>query len=168
MATETILRLPIAVIGIGIPGSGKTTLLEPFSRQNHYIYICPDNVREELTGSSKDQSQNPLVWRMCFQGVAASLQRGISFVFDATFTLPEQRERIISLSRESGVKTIIGVYFNTLLETALNRNAKRDRVVEESVLKKMHYNLQEFPPKREEGFDVLLTEKEFIKVNWNY
>lgn len=46
------------IVGIGLPGSGKTTALKPFADKNSYIYICPDDIRAELTGNPADQSKN--------------------------------------------------------------------------------------------------------------
>ena len=38
------------IMGIGIPGSEKTTVLKTFAEKYNYSYICPDDIRLELTG----------------------------------------------------------------------------------------------------------------------
>jgi predicted kinase len=84
------------IMGIGIPGSGKTTALKPFAEQNAYAYLCPDDIRIELTGNSADQSRNREVWAEAHKRVAHALENGETIVFDATFARDSERKNFIA------------------------------------------------------------------------
>ncbi len=92
-----------------MPGSGKTTVLKRFADENEYTYICPDDIRQELTGSASDQSKNREVWVEAYKRTEEELLKGKSVVFDATFTNPEQRKDFLSFVRQKGAEKIQGV-----------------------------------------------------------
>ncbi len=78
-------------MGIGIPGSGKTTIIKAFADRNNYTYICPDDIRTELTGDPRDQTKNKEVWETARQRVSEAIHQGKTVVVDATFAHAEQR-----------------------------------------------------------------------------
>jgi predicted kinase len=90
------------IMDIGIPGSGKTTVLKPFSEENNYTYISPDEIRFELTGSMADQSKNREVWTEAHKRVEVALRRGETVVFDATFARDSERKSFIQFARDHG------------------------------------------------------------------
>lgn len=152
------------IMGIGIPGSGKTTLLKEFSEKNGYSYICPDNIREELTGNAADQTRNPEVWQIAYERLAEQLGSGQTVVFDSTLTDPERRTQFIDLARQNGAEKIYAVHADVPLETAKERNVARERVVPEHVLDMMDKNLEDNPPSVEEGVDMVFTFDEYQKL----
>ncbi len=152
------------IIGIGIPGSGKSTLLQKFATKNKYVYVCPDDIREELTGDPQDQTQNAEVWQEAYKRAQEYLALGKSVVFDATFTYSPQRIEFIEFVREHGAQKVQGVYLDVDLETAKERNASRERVVPEHVLERMHASLGENAPQLSDGFDMLITLDEEQKL----
>lgn len=143
-------------MGIGVPGSGKTTILKKISKKYGYFYICPDDIRLELTGDASNQSKNKEVWEKSYGLLRQSLAENKTVVFDATFTNTIAREKCLLIAREYGAK-IHGVYLDLNIETAKERNKARDRVVPEFVLDRMGSSLKENPPRIEEGFDALFT-----------
>ena len=152
------------IIGIGIPCSGKTTTLKSFAEKNNYVYICPDDIRLELTGDAKNQSKNKEVWDLARERVIINSKENKTSVFDATFTNISQRKEFISFVRSVGYNFVQGVFADVDIDLAKERNKKRERVVPEYVIENMHKNLQENIPKAEDGFDTIFTVDEFQKL----
>jgi predicted kinase len=153
-----------ALIGIGIPGSGKTTTLKKFAEKNGYIYICPDDIRAELSGDPSDQTRNKEVWELTYKRAETAIQNGLTIVVDATFANPGQRKSFIEFLRKSGVNKIQGLYVDTPLEIAKERNQKRDRKVPDFVLDRMHASITENPPSLTDGLDSLIILDENQKL----
>jgi predicted kinase len=154
-----------ALIGIGIPGSGKTRTLKKFAEKNNYTYICPDDIRAELSGGdASDQSKNKEVWELTYKRAVEALNSGISVVVDATFANAVQRKSFIQFLRNSGVEKIQGLYVDTPLEVAKERNQKRQRKVPDFVLDRMHFSIIENPPSISDGLDSLIMLDENQKL----
>jgi predicted kinase len=151
-------------MGIGIPGSGKTTLLKKFSEDYGYSYICPDDIRLKLTGDPRDQSKNKEVWDEAYNLLKQYLMEGKTVVFDATFADVRARVNCIKLARQCGVEKVQGIYINSPIEIARERNLNRERVVPEHVLERMHKNLDSVPPDLQEDFDSIFTLDEYHKL----
>lgn len=145
------------IMGIGVPGSGKTTILKTFAEKNNYSYICPDDIRFELTGDHSNQTKNKEVWKIAYDRVGKELQSGNTVVFDATFVNEKQRKDFISYIKEEGAEKVQGVFLDVPIKIAKERNASRERVVPEYVMDRMHKMLQEFSPEIRDGFDSLFV-----------
>ncbi len=152
------------IIGIGIPGSGKTTVLKSFAEKWGYVYICPDDIRAEMTGDPADQSKNKEVWEEAYKKTQEKLEKGDTIVFDATFANQEQRRKILAFARENGAEKIEGIFLDIPLESAKKRNEERERKVPEHVLEKMDESIRNFPPEIEDGLDALFTLDENQKL----
>ena len=144
-------------VGIGIPGSGKTTVLKRFAKENNLFYINKDEIRHELLGDATDQSQNKMVWEEERNRIEYVLSEGMSIVTDSTLAEQSKRRNQLEFIQNAGAERIIGIYFDVPLETALERNTSRDRVVPEDAVRMMHRQLQENPPSLEDGFDALVS-----------
>lgn len=153
-----------ALIGIGIPGSGKTTTLKKFAEKNDYIYICPDDIRAELSGDPSDQTKNKEVWELTYKRAEAAIKNGSTIVVDATFANPGQRKSFIEFLRNLGVSKIQGLYVDTPLEVAKERNQRRDRKVPDFVLDRMHASITQNPPALADGLDSLIILDENQKL----
>lgn len=152
------------IMGVGIPGSGKTTVLRNIAKKHDYSYICPDDIRMELTGDAANQTKNKEVWGEAYRRLEAYLKEGRTVIFDATFSNNISRNTCLSLARKSGASKVQGLYVDTPLEIAKERNAGRDRVVPEFVLERMSGSLENNPPIIEEGFDSIFTLDEYHKL----
>ena len=144
------------IMGIGIPGSGKSTVLKKFSEKNGYLYICPDDIRAELTGDAGDQSKNREVWAAAYGRTSAALKDNQTIVFDATFANQNQRRDFISFAKENGADKIQGVYLDVPLSVATERNIGRERQVPDYAMERMDKNLRDFPPELADGIDTLV------------
>lgn len=68
----------------GISGSGKSTFINKH-RKNDDENICPDVIRELLTGSVSDQSKNREVWDAAYRWLEGWFEEGGGTLwFDAT------------------------------------------------------------------------------------
>jgi predicted kinase len=151
-------------MGIGIPGSGKTTVLKKLADDYGYSYICPDDIRQELTGRANNLSKEPQVWDEAYRRLEQNIKNGKTVIFDATFNSPQMRSKCLNAARKYGVEKIQGIHLDIPLELAQKRNRFRERVVPEIVLNKMHAKLEADPPDITEGFDTLFTLDEFQKL----
>ncbi len=162
------------IIGIGIPGSGKTTILKNFAVKNNYAYICPDDIRQEISGDVYDRSKNKEVWIEAKKRVAEKFSakggslpagrhgasggnNGNAVVFDATFANPRERKEFLGYARENGAEKIEGIFVDIPVEIAKERNMKRERNVPEPDIDRMNMNIKKFPPEIADGFDALFT-----------
>ena len=152
------------IVGIGIPGSGKTPVLKSFAEKNAYVYVCPDDIREELTGSAADQSRSREVWTEAYKRLQAQLMNGETVVFDATMANPDQRKQFLDFARKNGAERIEGIVFDTPLETATERNEQRDRKVPHDVMERMDNWIRTMPPEIGEGLDAIFTVDEEQKL----
>jgi predicted kinase len=145
------------IIGLGIPGAGKTTFLRDFADKNGYYYLSPDEIREELAGDSKDQSINSEIWREAHKRFVTRITDGDVVVLDASYCNASQRRAILELARKAGAEKIQGVFIDTPLEIAKERNLNRERIVPEHAIDRMYKSLSDNPPMVEDGFDSLFV-----------
>jgi predicted kinase len=145
------------VMSIGIPGSGKTTALLGIAQARGIKIVSPDAVREERGIDPSDRARNPEVWKEVRLRVRTLLEQEDAAIVDATFTSRSARQEFIRYLRTIGVDEIAGLYLDTPLALAKERNIARDRKVSEKVLERRHAALQAQPPTLAEGFDHLFT-----------
>lgn len=151
------LQQPNVLMGVGIPGSGKLTLLLPLAEDLDYTYICPDNIREELTGSEANQFANSEVWGRTYELARTALEAQRSIIVDATHAEARRRPETIKLYRSFGALSVVALYLKVPLSRAMAQNNERDRVVPDRVLRRMHASLTTSPPSMEEGFDRVIA-----------
>jgi len=105
-------------VTVGISGSGKSTYL-----LNNYptsICVCPDDIREELTGSVSDQSKNPQVWKIAFERIKNAIDNNKDVVLSATnlkFGIIKDIEKISNSSIELEI-----LFFNDSFDWKLCRD----------------------------------------------
>lgn len=150
--------MPTAILGIGIPGSGKTTYLKALAERQNALYVCPDDTRELLTGDPGNQTMNREVWEIVYYSVGHALYNGIDVIIDSTNTKVGDRKRLVEHC-SANATMIIGVWFTVPLSVCLTRNSERERVVPPRAIMKMYKQLLVYPPRKEEGFDLLLKKK---------
>lgn len=156
--------MPKVIMGIGIPGSGKTKVLKKMADEYGYFYICPDDIRLEMTGNADNQTKNKEVWDEAYRRMEQKLKDGKTIVFDATFTDRRSRAICLNFARKFGASKVQGIYLDTPLEIAKKRNAERKRVLPEYVLERMQGNLDYEPLELKEGFDSIFTLDEYHRL----
>lgn len=134
------------VLAVGLPGSGKSSW---FKRHN-ITPLSSDMLRALLFDDATEQRFQDLVFSNLRSMLKARLiaRRPITYV-DATNLTPQDRHSWIKLAKDFGYE-VQAVFFDVPLEVCLERNNKRERVVEEAVMRRFASKLK--PPTFEEGF----------------
>ena len=136
----------------GVPASGKSTIAEHICKEEGAIWLSSNKIREELYGDEAVQGDGRKVFSILFDRTKDALNEGKTVVYDATCLYEEVRKDL--LSSLSGTYNKAYCHFCDVdLETALERNSKRDREVPEGVIRRMFRNMQR--PSDSEGFDMV-------------
>jgi predicted kinase len=134
------------VVLVGLPGSGKSTYIQQAGGGG----LSSDAIRVMLANDETDQSIHEPVFQtlryLLRQRLA--LGRPITYI-DATNLTPQERSPYIGIGKSYGCD-VEAVYFDVPLETCMERNAGRYRVVPEEAMRKMAAKLE--PPTLAEGF----------------
>ena len=110
-------------------------------------------LRSVLFDNPQEQRFQDLVFSNLRSMLKARLiaRRPLNYV-DATNLTPHERQGWIKLAKDYGYE-VRAVYFDVPLEVCLERNQRRQRVVEEDVMRRMSSKLR--PPAFEEGFSKI-------------
>lgn len=126
------------VLLIGAPGSGKTTYCSTIFP--HVEKVSMDDERARL-GDVNDMSKNQEVYETCYRKLVHNMKNRISSIWDATSVNRKMRYRLVDMARQKGA-IIRMVFFDVPLETILERNRNRDRVVPDKVVEDYYRRLQ--------------------------
>jgi predicted kinase len=154
-AAATPAAIPVApprppkgtvVLAIGLPGSGKSS----WFKRNNITPLSSDMVRLLLFDDPQEQRFQDLVFSNLRSMLKARLiaRRPLNYV-DATNLTPHERSNWIKLAKDYGYE-VQAVFFEVPLEVCLERNRRRERVVDEEIMRRMAAKLK--PPTFEEGF----------------
>jgi predicted kinase len=165
LPTEAIPAAPArppkgaVILAIGLPGSGKSSW---FKRHN-LTPLSSDVVRMLLFDDAQEQRFQDLVFSNLRSMLKARLiaRRPLNYV-DATNLTPHERHSWIKLAKDYGYE-VQAVFFDVPVEVCLERNQRRDRVVDEDVLRRMAAKLK--PPTFEEGFSKVTVVRVKKKEN---
>jgi protein phosphatase len=111
-----------------------------------HIILCPDQIREEVTGDINDQSQNGRVFDIFYDRLEVALKDPtVDYIgLDATFLRKAYRSPVFEIIRDSGVEhEITVIHVDLTKEQAMDRMKKRVRQVPEHVIDSM---IQKFTP----------------------
>ena len=136
----------VVVLAIGLPGSGKSSWFK-----RHEIHpLSSDVVRQLLFDDANEQRFQDLVFSNLRSMLRARLiaHRPMNYV-DATNLTPQERQGWIKLAHDYRYE-VHALFFDVPLETCLERNQKRNRVVADGVMQRMAAKLK--APAFEEGF----------------
>ncbi len=139
----------VVVLAIGLPGSGKSSWFK-----RHQIHpLSSDLLRALLFDDAQEQRFQDLVFSNLRSMLKARLiaRRPMNYV-DATNLTPHERSNWIKLAKDYGYE-VHAVFFDVPLDVCLDRNRKRQRVVDEAVMQRMSSKLR--APTFEEGFSKI-------------
>ena len=147
------------ILAIGLPGSGKSSW---FKRHN-ITPLSSDVLRMLLFDDAQEQRFQDLIFSNLRSMLKARLiaRRPLNYV-DATNLTPHERHSWIKLAKDYGYE-VQAVFFDVPVEVCLERNQRRDRVVDEDVLRRMAAKLK--PPTFEEGFSKVTVVRVKKKEN---
>lgn len=132
----------------GIPGSGKTTVAK---RLPGYV-VSTDSIRKYLWGDEAVVKHDKLVFQLAEAIIDYLLGRGEDTVFDATNLTTVKRARFINIAKKHKA-TVVLHWIQCSLPAALQRNARRERRVQERVIKALFKSFQ--TPFFAEGIDII-------------
>jgi predicted kinase len=139
------------VLSVGLPGSGKTT----WFKRKGVTPLSSDLLRTLLFDDPTEQGHQDLVFSSLRYLLRARLMARMPMNYvDATNLSPKERRHWIRMAREFGYE-VHAVFFEVPLQTCLERNRKRQRVVPEEVMQRMSAKLR--PPTFEEGFSKIIV-----------
>lgn len=159
--SDSVTTCPLILL-IGLPGSGKSTLARQLlAKDPCRQLISTDMLRQQLFGSENIQGPWLLIWRQVqiqFEQAGLQISQGIATeaIYDATNAQRRHRREVIALARATGFNYITGLWVDTPVWLCLARNKRRDRIVPEEVLLRMHRQLRDAPPALTEGLDCLI------------
>lgn len=145
------MKIPTINILIGLPGSGKSRYAETLSSNENIEWLSSDGIREELFGDASIQDNPDQVFTLMKNRALEALSIGKDVIYDATNITRKSRASIIN-ALPRYVKLIATVVWADI-ETCIERDKSRDRVVGREVIDKMLKRFQ--APYYDEGFDEI-------------
>lgn len=136
-------------IAIGIPGSGKSQY-----KIDDVKVVQSDSIRKSLDDGITSNKSPSVVFSIAYGMIDFYLELGHNVYFDATNVKIGDRRKL--LNKFKNKCELIGVVFNTPVETCKLRNSKRHRKVPEYVIDRMYSQFKCNPPSLYEGFDRLI------------
>src|SRR6185437_14439657 len=136
----------VVVLAIGLPGSGKST----WFRRRGVTPLSSDMLRSILFDDITEQRYQGLVFSTLRSLLRARLIAKMPWNYvDATNLSPHERRQWIKMARSFGYE-VHAVFFDVPFEVCMERNMRRDRMVNQEAMAKMHERLR--PPSFKEGF----------------
>lgn len=153
----------VLVTLVGCPASGKSTARAAIARTHAFGLvcetICPDDIRERMTGDASDQSANAAVWREATSRLDTLLtMHGVMVVFDATSSHVRDRRKLATVARSHGA-IAIEIWCDTPLDQCYERNENRERHVPNDVIRRMHSSIGMNPPTGDQFADAVIVIK---------
>jgi predicted kinase len=124
---------------MGLPASGKSTVAEDLSQQFNAQILSSDQLRKELYGNEGNQDNNQNVFEELNKRANRLLAEGINVIYDSTNLNRKKRKHLINHVIKADEKLIF--YLNTHLNTCLERDKARSRIVGKEVIERMYKNL---------------------------
>jgi len=145
-----------AILGIGLPGSGKTTFLKGVaSKRPNSVYICADDIREQITGDALNQTMNKLVWEILYNAVDLALKQGKDVIVDVTNYRQLERRKLVAHCKKH-TDNIVGIVMNSHIDDCKRRNSMREKSVPDYVIDRMFQEFLKNPPSHDDGFEMLM------------
>lgn len=148
---------PRLVVLAGLPASGKSTFSDGLV-ENGFVRLSLDEIRKEIYGDASDLGDWKVTRKIIDERFNAALAAKKNIVIDNTHFMRSHRSRVIKIAKEAGYVDIHVVVMDVTLEECIARNAKRERVVKEEVIRDMHKMLYgpQFP-NDDEGMVTVLA-----------
>lgn len=124
----------------GVPGSGKTTWAKNYAFFNNAMRVSRDDLRRMLHGQAYDIKHEQIIRSIRTSMIYKLLRAGHDVVVDETLIKKNTETELKAIAKECGADFEIK-HFDTPLEVCLQRDAARDRVVGEPIIRRMWNDL---------------------------
>jgi predicted kinase len=128
------------IVLVGIPASGKSTLAERLAARGYHS-LSLDAIRAELSGDEADQSRLEDVIKTFHKRLERRMEERKPLVVDATSTKFEDRRDLTRFAYRYRYNVTL-VMLDTPVAVAIERNGKRERVVPDEAIVRMHHELK--------------------------
>ena len=125
------------ILMVGLPACGKSTLSKDLKE---YTILNTDSIRKEIYG--REDILGSAEWGEFYKRLVFSIGAGENVVLDNTNIRAKDRKMIYEMTKLFSPAIELWI-FDVKLETCLERNANRSRVVPEEVMLRMARTLQE-------------------------
>lgn len=127
--------MPTMIFTMGLPGAGKSTVITRLGITG--TVIDPDLIKRGLPGYDPRQpelvhAESAMLSERMFSGALATVNS--DWIVDGTGTNSDKMVRKLRAAKAAGFATRL-IYVRVSLQTALSRNAARERVVPEYVVR---------------------------------
>lgn len=130
--------MPKLTVLMGAPGSGKSTYASRLG-----TVVTQDRTTPQAAGEIVHES---------YRQINQLLSQGKDVVFDATSVNPSVRKAVVGIAKRHGATASICV-LDTPLQTCLDAQRGRGRVVDEATVRRMHADVRrQIPGLANEGF----------------
>lgn len=138
-----------AILTMGLPASGKSTTLNNTVNINEYKLIDPDIIKQSHPDYDPKKPQLVHAWSQTETKKVfnSTVEEGTSLIVDGTGTDVVKMRNYINALRKGGYMVQL-FYCKVSLETAIDRNSKRERTVPQDIIMKKYDSINE-------AFDVL-------------
>ena len=142
---------------VGISGSGKTTYAKHFVEMKaqegeEIIVLSSDDIREEIYGDASIQTDPARVFSIMNERTFNALEAGRSVIYDATNLMAKRRKEMVDAVRRIAPDCLcICICCATVVQTCIERQKQRDRLVSAAVIRRQNSQFQEIT--YDEGWD---------------
>lgn len=140
----------------GVSERVKTTICLELAKRLDVQRLNTDDIREELTGDSEDQSVNQQAWDLLYARAKNLIEEGKPVIIDATHAASWYRIKDAARYKEYGAKEVIGLYVQSPTDIVKQRNKSRGRMVPEHAIERHQNNLNSEPPALSDGFSKII------------
>lgn len=137
---------------IGLPGSGKSYEAKRIAVEEDAVIVSSDAIRKEINGDESCQENGGKVFEIANKRVKDALTSGKNVIMDSTNISCKRRVAWVEEMKKYADK-IIAVFMATPCELCIERQALRDRKVDEEVIERMYHNFN--VPFYYEGWDEI-------------
>jgi len=137
VVTEQVTKK--AIFTMGLSGSGKSTVLNKRLDIKGFTVIDPDTIKQEQALYNPKQPEVFHEWskEQAKERQALAMANNENIIIDGTGTNTDKMYKNIREMQSNGYFVEL-LYVRTTLDTALERNANRERVVPEEIIREKH------------------------------
>lgn len=148
--------MPVFTMMCGLPGSGKSDYAQKIAKETGATVFSSDAIRLELFGTENEQRHQDIVFETLHRRVKEALRNGKDAVYDATNINYKRRMAFVGELANIPCEKVC-VLIATSYTECLRRNASRERIVPENVVKRMLMSF--WIPQFYEGWDKIIVER---------